>query len=196
MLRRTKADQVCRVYTRLFEKYPDIQSIARARQSDLKRIVRPLGLNWRLPAFRLVARAIRDRFACMVPRERGKLLALPGVGDYVAGAVLSIACGQEEWIVDSNVVRLFKRYFGVETSKEGRRDRHIIEIAQAYVKGTDARKANLALLDFSALVCAPRSQCGGKCPLKRTCYYVRYSPSSRQKMGFLKVDSSPSSVRL
>lgn len=169
MLRRTKADQVEKVYNRLFNEYPSINDMAHARGEKLDQILYPLGLKWRTPAFRLVAREIMSRYQGKVPDEREELIMLPGVGDYVAGAVMSIAYEKAEWIVDSNIVRLFKRYFGVETSREGRRDRHIIEMARMYVSGDDPRKANLSLLDFTALVCIPRKPKCQNCPLWKGC---------------------------
>jgi A/G-specific adenine glycosylase len=172
MLRRTKADQVERVYNTLFEQYPDVDSMAKAPEEELKRILYPLGLKWRTPAFWFVAREIKERYNCKVPNDRCELTTLPGVGEYVAGAVLSIAYGKKEWIVDTNIVRLFRRYFGIKTSKEGRRDKHVIEMAKVYASGRDPRTANLAILDFTALVCTPRRPQCEKCPLRRDCYYV------------------------
>jgi A/G-specific adenine glycosylase len=171
MLRRTKADQVKAVYERLFEEYPDVKTMAKAGNKELERILYPLGLKWRTPAFGLVAREVKEKYQCKIPEAREELTTLPGVGEYVAGAVLSIAYGKKEWIVDSNIVRLFKRYFGIKTSKEGRRDKHVVEIAKAYVSGKDPRKANLAILDFAALICLPRDPKCTDCPVSATCHY-------------------------
>jgi len=171
MLRRTKADQVKAVYDRLFAEYPDVETMAKAKNEELEQILYPLGLKWRTPAFGLVAREVQAKYQCRIPEAREELTTLPGVGEYVAGAVLSVAYGKREWIVDSNIVRLFKRYFGVKTSKEGRRDKHVVELAKAYVLGKDPRKANLALLDFAALICLPRNPKCMLCPLSSTCHY-------------------------
>jgi len=179
MLRRTKADQVKAVYDRLFAEYPDVETMAKAGNKELEQILYPLGLKWRTPAFGLVAREVKEKYQCKIPKAREELTTLPGVGEYVAGAVLSIAYGKEEWIVDSNIVRLFRRYFGIKTSKEGRRDKHVVEIAKAYVSGKDPRKANLALLDFAALVCLPRDPGCIQCPVSAACHY--YAPGKKEK---------------
>jgi len=171
MLRRTKADQVKAVYDRLFAEYPDVETMAKAGNKELEQILYPLGLKWRTPAFGLVAREVKEKYQCKIPEVREELITLPGVGEYVAGAVLSIAYGKKEWIVDSNIVRLFRRYLGIKTSKEGRRDKHVVEIAKAYVSGKDPRKANLALLDFAALICLPRDPKCTDCPVSATCHY-------------------------
>jgi len=171
MLRRTKADQVKAVYDQLFTEYPDVETMAKAGNKELEQILYPLGLKWRTPAFGLVAREVKEKYQCKIPEAREELTTLPGVGEYVAGAVLSIAYGKKEWIVDSNIVRLFRRYFGIKTSKEGRRDKHVVEIAKVYVSGKDPRKANLALLDFAALICLPRDPRCSQCPISATCHY-------------------------
>lgn len=171
MLRRTKADQVKEVYEQLFKKYPDVKALAKAEDKKLEKILYHLGLKWRTPTFGLVAREIREKYRCKVPETREELTALPGVGEYVAGAVLSVAYGKKEWIVDSNIIRLFRRYFGIRTSKEGRRDKHVIEIANIYSSGRNPRKANLAILDFTALICIPRNPKCVMCPLSDSCHY-------------------------
>jgi len=172
MLRRTKADQVKTVYDRLFAEYPDVEAMAKAEDEKLEQILYPLGLKWRMPAFSLVAREVREKYECKVPETREELTTLPGVGEYVAGAVLSVAYGKKEWIVDSNIVRVFRRYFGVKTSKEGRRDKHVVEMARVYSSGRNPRKANLAILDFTALVCTPKSPNCERCPLSMSCQYA------------------------
>jgi A/G-specific adenine glycosylase len=100
-----------------------------------------------------------------------KFQKLPGVGNYVAGIVLSIAFNKKEWIVDSNVVRVFKRYYGISTSKEGRRDKHVIDIAKNYANCKYPKNANLDLLDFAALISTPRKPVHKQCPLSRSCHY-------------------------
>lgn len=171
MLRRTKADQVARVYERFISEYPTLESLAEAEEQELEKLLYPLGLSWRIPSFRVVAREIKEKHGGRIPDSRDELKKLPGVGDYVAGAVLSLGYGQREWMVDTNVVRVLKRYFGITTSKEGRRDKGIIEIAKLYVSCDDPRAANLAILDFAALICSPVNPKCEECPLKRSCKY-------------------------
>lgn len=172
MLRRTKADQVKPVYEQFIKKYPDVDSLAEAKKDNLKTVLYPLGLRWRIPAFQMLAREVREKYRSRIPETREELTSLPGVGEYVAGAVLSVAYGKKEWLVDSNIVRIFKRYFGIEMSKEGRRDKHVVEIAKIYSGGKDPRRAILGILDITALVCKPRKPDCEKCPLMDRCYYA------------------------
>ncbi|SRR6266498_4010745 len=132
MLQRTRADQVEKVYREFFTKFKKPSDAAIASSRTFRSTLLPLGLHWRIVNFRALARAIAATPGARVPRTRDELRSLPGVGDYVAGAVSSVAFNQREWIVDANVVRVFRRFFGIATSKEGRRDRHVIEMAKTY----------------------------------------------------------------
>jgi len=174
MLRRTKADQVVPVYEQFFREFPNVETLARANQEAVEKILYPLGLKWRIPAFLMMAREVVEKYHSRIPDNREELISLPGVGEYVAGAVLSIACGKNEWLVDSNIVRIFKRYFGIKTSKEGRRDKHVIEMAKIYVSGKEPGRATMGILDITALICKPGKPECEVCPLRIHCYYVLY----------------------
>lgn len=171
MLRRTKADQVKQVYEEFVAQYPDLEAVSVGSAEGFAEMLEPLGLHWRIPPFCSMVREIKIRYGSKVPDSREELKSLPGVGDYVAGAVLSIALNKREWIVDSNVLRVFKRYFGLPTSREGRRDKHIIAVAKQYVAAKKPRDANLAILDFAALVCTPKNPRHDGCPLRAECRF-------------------------
>jgi A/G-specific adenine glycosylase len=171
MLQRTKADQVVPVYLKLLNKYPIVGDLAEADLGDLQNILNPLGLAWRISKFKEMAKALVDRFNGIVPEKREELTSLPGVGDYVSGAVLSIAFQKPEWVVDSNIVRLFRRHFGIQTSSEGRRDAHVIELAKRSTSKRRPRETTLAILDFTALVCTPALPRHDICPLKSKCVF-------------------------
>ncbi len=130
-------------------------------------------MRWRTPSIVSVAQQIQEKYRGQVPETREELITLIGVGDYVAGAVLSIAFNKREGIVDSNIVRLFRRYFGIKTSREGRRDKHVIEIAKVYSSCEKPRDANLAILDFAALICTPKNPHHESCILREKCFYLK-----------------------
>ena len=171
LLRRTKAEQVLPVYRALVERYPDAVSLASARPPEIQRLIWSLGLHRRARDLVTMAAQVRDLHGGQVPRTRAELIALPGVSDYVAGAVLSTAFHRNEWIVDTNVVRIFRRFFQLVLGAEGRRDRLIISLAREYARGRSPAKANLALIDHAALVCTSRAPRCLECPLKTRCRY-------------------------
>ena len=171
MLRRTRADQVKPIYEDFIAEYPDAKSLDEADSDEVESLVYPLGLRWRAPAFKKVVRELSQNYQYRVPQTREELTKLTGVGDYVAGAILSVAYGKKEWIVDTNVARVFQRYYGLKTIKEARRDKKIISLAKEYASGRVPRRANLAILDFAALVCLARKPRCESCSLKRDCHF-------------------------
>jgi A/G-specific adenine glycosylase len=173
MLRRTNAGQVATVYREFELRFGSSLALAEADDAELAALLKPLGLAWRIPAFKRTAAEIQQQHHGRVPSTRAELVALPGVGDYVAGAVLSIGYGKPEWMVDTNFVRVARRYFRLPTSREGRRDRCVIELARDYSNADDPRSANLALLDFCAALCRARQPLCAECPVLTTCPYAR-----------------------
>ena len=173
MLRRTRADQVKAVYEDAISKYPDLKIMANASDFEIAKLFEPLGLHWRIGPFCTMVREIEAKYNSRVPESREQLKRLPGVGDYVAGAVLSFAFNKREWIVDTNVVRVFKRYFGIKTSNEARRDKQIIQLAKMYIATKNPRDANFAILDFAALVCTQKNPEHERCPLARRCCFLK-----------------------
>ncbi len=104
--------------------------------------------------------------------DRHRLKQITGVGDYVAGAVLSFAFNSPEWIVDSNVVRVLTRFTGIRPLGEARRSRQVIEMAQEYCATRTPRNANLALLDHAGIICKPIAPACSLCPLKQRCVFI------------------------
>lgn len=179
MLQRTKADQVLDVYNNFFSEFNSLEEVAHTDLKELRKVLYPLGLKWRVKNFKDVCASLIKNFNGKIPDTRRGLLILPGVGEYVAGMVLSVAFNKPEWVVDSNIVRIFKRYFGISTTKEGRRDKHVIELAKLYIAGKEPKRANLVLLDFGSLICVPKNPRCRVCPLFNTCRY--YSLNKKQK---------------
>lgn len=180
MLQRTRADQVESVYRDFFNHFDGPQDVAGTPQDKLNTILEPLGLRWRFKRFKQISQILVSEYDSRVPNRREQLRQLPGVGQYISGLVVSVAFSRKAWIVDSNVVRIWKRFFGFETKKEARRDDTIHETAKQYSQTTKPRQANLGIVDFGALVCKPRSPECLTCPVRRRCYFcsVHYSSGS------------------
>jgi len=123
MLRRTRASQVVPVYEAFMQEFPTPEDLSAADEGVVIEMLRPLGLAWRVPAFKQLALRIVTEHGGQVPRDRGALLALPGVGDYVAEAVRCFGFGEAVAIVDANTVRVSARYFGFEFDPDSRRSR-------------------------------------------------------------------------
>jgi A/G-specific adenine glycosylase len=172
MLHRTQAIQVVPVYERFIEKYPDETSLSHASREELIIALSSLGLRWRAELVHEMAVMLQERFGGRVPHEKSELLSLPGVSDYIAGAVRCFALNLPEPIVDTNTVRVVGRLFGLEIKDSSRRNRLFKELISALVDPDEPRLYNFALLDLAALVCTkskpPRCL---ECPVQQHCSY-------------------------
>jgi len=173
MLRRTQAKQVLTIYEDFMAKAPNIRTLAAVPANEVKLLLRPLGLSWRVPQFRLMARTVLSDFAGQLPTNRKELLTLPGVGEYVADAVRCLALNTPGPVVDTNTVRVAGRYFGFSFGPESRRRKDVRAAVFELVGRRQARLTNLAVLDFAAAVCTARSPGCAACPVKTRCSYFK-----------------------
>lgn len=183
MLRRTRARQVVAVYEVFVERFPSAAVLAAASEASVQETLRPLGLTWRVPAFRQMGRMLVEQHGGTVPRDRAALLALPGVGDYVADAVRCFAFGEAGAVVDTNSVRVAGHYFGFPVHAESRRRVMVRSAVQELVDPAIAREGNWALLDFAALVCRATAPLHDRCPVASRCTWWKTAQESRQRGG-------------
>ena len=177
MLRRTRAEQVRGVYLQFIERYPTIDSLAAADSGDVARILYSLGLAWRVPAFRQTARAVVESYGGKLPSNRQALMCLPGIGDYVADAILSFAFDVPAAVVDTNTVRVAGRYLGFSSGGEARRRRTVIDSVRGLVGTERTRDMNFAVLDLGALVCRAKEPVCERCPVRARC--VQAAPEEK-----------------
>lgn len=172
MLRRTRAAQVAGVYERFIARFPTPKALAKAGEAEVAELLRPLGLAWRVPAFRLMAQEIVARHQGQVPRDREALLSLPGVGDYVADAVRCFGFGESVAVIDANTVRVAARYFGFSFDPESRRRKPVKAAVTRLLDAKRPAESNLALLDFAALICQPLRPLCDRCPMAINCAWA------------------------
>ena len=173
MLQRTKADQVASIYEKFISTFPNLQSLARADIEQLSKLLEPLGLLHRIPRFKRMAEFIVERYGGSVPSRLAELLKIPGVGRYIAHAVLCFGYGEDVPVVDANVVRVYSRIFGLKLKARPHTDKKLWELATRLVPPGKAREFNEAILDFAALVCKPRKPECSRCPVVEICQYNR-----------------------
>lgn len=182
MLHRTRAEQVVPVYQDFIKKYPDVDSLADADPVEVSNVTENLGLHWRGRHFVNSALFIRNNFRSRMPDSRDKLLSVPGIGEYVAGAILTVVFNKKEWVVDSNIARFLNRFYNLKLSGEIRRKREIIEMSRRFYQTTRAGQLTFALLDFTAMVCKPVKPACYFCTIKRKCiYWKSHERSERRK---------------
>ena len=173
MLQRTRAEQVEPIYKRFINRYPTVVSLSKAKTKDVAQFTKHLGMHWRAKHFIAAAKFIIQEYTGRIPSNREKLLAIPGVGEYVAGAILTVAFQKPEWVTDSNIARFLNRYHGLGLQGEIRRKKMIVELSKQFFHHRNPRKLLFSILDFTALVCLPRNPLCQSCPLKRKCKYPK-----------------------
>ncbi len=170
MLQRTRAEQVVPVYEQFVRQYPAPADLAADPDSH---VFETLGLHWREALLQDLAQTLAADNG-EIPADSQALKALPGVGDYIAAAYRSMHLGLPDTIIDSNVVRLYGRFFGFETHGETRRRRWFKDLAQRVTPDEpddNVRQFSYALLDFTREICARKPLCD-VCPLRGRCAYV------------------------
>lgn len=168
-LHRTRADQVRPVYEALLKLAPTPADMV-AREDEALEVMRSLGLRWRANKIVEVARVLVEECGGRVPSTDVGLLSLPGVGDYVAQAVLTFGFGRRAVILDTNTERIVGRVRGRTKPLRWQLRLDLYQLAGS--EGADAA-FNYALLDLGALVCRPRTPLCGECPVRRRCLYGR-----------------------
>ena len=172
MLHRTQAPQVTPVYEQFIARYPDVPALAAATKEELHDTLYSLGLRWRIDLIHAMAAGLMARFDGRMPHEKADLLSLPGVSEYIAGAVRCFAWNLPEPLIDTNTVRVVGRLFGLETKDSSRRNRRFRELIAALVDPDAPRVYNYALLDLADQVCMKKQPpvCV-RCPVRKYCVY-------------------------
>ena len=166
MLQQTQVDRVIPKYQEFLRRYPTVEALAKARVPALRKTWYPLGYNIRPIRLRNIARAVLARHGGRIPSSYDGLMAMDGIGRYTAGAVLSFAFRQDAPILDTNVERLLRRYFGLPPTVT---KSVLWQVARRVIPEGKAYDINQAMMDFGALVCtARRPQCPS-CVLRRQC---------------------------
>jgi A/G-specific adenine glycosylase len=174
LLQQTAAREVViRAYNQFLHIYPTPERLATAEADQVVAIVTPLGLTYRARELRSLGQVLVDRHHGKVPDRLEELMALPGIGEYSARAVLSFAFERDIAVVDTKVARLLYRLYGLPGPLPANpaRKKALQEMAQALVPVGRAREYNWAVLDLCSLVCTSRKPKCSACPVRSFCDY-------------------------
>jgi A/G-specific adenine glycosylase len=170
MLQQTQVSTAVPYYRRFVARFPDVASLARARLDEVLKLWEGLGYYARARNLHRAAAQVAAAHGGRVPRRYEDFRRLPGVGDYIAAAVLSIAFDQPFAVVDGNVKRVLSRLLAVEAPVEAPASRRIFrEAAAAFLERSRPGEFNQAMMELGALVCTPRDPSCGRCPLSAGC---------------------------
>jgi A/G-specific adenine glycosylase len=170
LLQRTQAPQVSSHFKNILCQFPTPTALSAAPYDEVYEALRPLGLAKRAQTLVAMARVLVENFEGRVPQDRDLLAGLPGVGRYIASATLCFAFGLRIPIVDTNVIRIFSRYFGIiSNERRPKDDPQLWKVAEMLLPRKNIEEYNWALIDFAALVCTARKPSCQACPMSREC---------------------------
>jgi A/G-specific adenine glycosylase len=169
MLQQTQVQTVIPYFERFVGRFPDVVALAEAPLDAVLHLWSGLGYYARARNLHRAAREIRDRHGGVIPDDLAAVAALPGVGRSTAGAILSLALGQRQPILDGNVKRVLARHFAVAGwPGQAAVAERLWQLAEALTPPLRAGPYNQAMMDLGATLCTRSPDCP-RCPLARSC---------------------------
>ncbi len=173
MLQQTTVKTVIPYFQKFLEKWDCIDKLSHANEGDVLAFWAGLGYYARGRNLLRCAKELRDRFNGEIPNDKKELLSLPGIGEYTAAAIRSIAFGEKEVVVDANIERVVCRLFKIEKPvKQSKKDikKYASQLFLKFHSGDLAQ----ALMDFANSVCKPKNPNCTQCPISRFCLSLKF----------------------
>ena len=171
ILQQTRVQQGEKYYRALLKKYPDIQALANAKESELYKIWQGLGYYSRCKNMLQTAQIIVNVFHGSFPTTYEDIIKLKGIGPYTAAAIASFAFDLPYAVVDGNVIRILSRYFGIESPYQTSKEKKQFELlAQKLLPQKQSADYNQAIMDLGATICKPQNPLCENCPFTKNCY--------------------------
>ena len=170
MLQQTRVAAVIPYYERFLERFPNLHALAAAPEKEVLRYWSGLGYYSRARNLHTAAQKIVAEHGGAFPSRLEDVLALPGIGNYTAAAILSITFGQKEAVLDGNVARVLARLGAVRGDvRESARWRGLQKCADAYLEPKSPGDWNQAMMELGATLCSPKSPQCLLCPVVQFC---------------------------
>lgn len=170
MLQQTQVATVIPYYTRFMARFPDVAALARAGRDQLLHHWSGLGYYARARNLHAAAQQVVDAHDGQFPVTLEGLMALPGIGRSTAGAILALATGQRQPILDGNVKRVLARYHAV-AGWPGRLavQKQLWALAERHTPAAQVAEYTQAIMDLGATLCTRTQPACGRCPLQEGC---------------------------
>ncbi len=170
MLQQTQVATVVPYYQRFLRMFPTVVALAKADEADVLRMWEGLGYYRRARQMHAAAQLMVDRHQGEFPGDISAARALPGIGRYTAGAVLSIAFDQRQPIVEANTVRLYSRLLAYDQDPTTGQGQAVLwEFAESLLPRKHVGAFNQALMELGSEICTARQPACEKCPLATLC---------------------------
>ena len=170
MLQQTQVTTVIGYFNNFVDNFPTVFALANADEEEVLTSWAGLGYYSRARNLHKSAKIILSEYQGIFPTSYSELIALPGIGESTAGAILSLACNQSQPILDGNVKRVLSRlhrvvgdYSNSKTLKE------LWRLAKYHTPSKQSAEYAQAIMDLGATICKPRKPLCSKCPVSRNC---------------------------
>jgi len=174
MLQQTQVSTVLPYYERWMRAFPSVADLAAADESNVMRHWEGLGYYRRVRSMHAAAQQIMRQHEGQFPLEYEHVLALPGVGRYTAGAILSIATGARLPILEGNTQRVYSRWIALrKPPSDPAANRLLWTFAEKILPRRDCGTFNQAAMELGALVCTPKNPDCHRCPVRSQCRAAR-----------------------
>ena len=182
MLQQTRIEAAIPYYERFVRELPDVRALAAVDEERLMKLWEGLGYYSRARNLKKAAERVVTEFGGQFPSTAAQLKQLPGIGEYTAGAIASIAFGQPEPAVDGNVLRVILRLTacGDDILSQSTRKQVAHALAEVYPSGDDASALTEAIMELGETVCIPngKPRCA-VCPLQSLCLAYQRDATDR-----------------
>jgi A/G-specific adenine glycosylase len=170
MLQQTQVATVIPYYKKFLKSFPTIHHLAKADLSKVLKVWEGLGYYSRARNLHRASRIVSDHYDGEIPGQLNELRALPGIGRYTAGAILSIAFNKEAPVLDGNVKRVISRLVAVSDNlAKGKTEARLWHLSESLIPKGHASSFNQGLMDLGAVLCTPKEPQCSRCPLCRLC---------------------------
>jgi len=170
MLQQTQVATVVPYFHRFIDRFQDLASLADADSQEVLKVWEGLGYYARARNLHRAAQIVLKEYGGVMPDRWPEFRRLPGVGDYIAAAVLSIAFGQPYPVVDGNVKRVLARLLVVQDPvNRASSTKRFKAIADTLLEQDEPGTFNQAMMELGAVVCKPQQPVCEGCPVQKMC---------------------------
>lgn len=170
MLQQTNVETVIPYYHNFLKQMPTLADVAKANSETLLKLWAGLGYYSRIRNFHEATKEVQNHYQGNIPQLKTELIQLPGLGDYTASAIASIAFNQPEAVVDGNVMRVISRLFCYgEDIISTQAKKYFQEQATTLLHKKRAGDFNQAMMELGATVCSPTKPLCLLCPVNSYC---------------------------
>ena len=168
MLQQTQVSTVIPYFKKFIKNIPNLESLANINEKKLLKYWEGLGYYSRVRNLKKTAKIVVSKYKKKLPTTLEELKTLPGIGDYTASAILSIAFNKPFIPLDGNVERIIKRILNLKSEKEISKENIIKKKKFLGISNRSSDYAQ-ALMELGALVCKPKNPLCTKCPIIKNC---------------------------